>query len=328
MYHRISIWPWVKIHSRSIIRSLWFIGFTLIIAITLYQIYKNWKEISTYAWQLKISYLLAGFLVYSISLVSTASVWTSIIKHLSGIKGYRNHIRLYAATNLAQRLPTLIPYLSARTEAYAALGIGRSVTLTAMGIDIISTLMSMLIIAVVTTPFAYYPLSNIQIAWVTFFVVIPMTIFVIKPRWFISLINWCLIHLRRSPIQVDISTKQMGIWISSYVLISIIGGICSFILINSIFPVPVFKLLLVVNAFVVAGIAGWLGQFFFFMPSLLFRQLVAAYLLSFFLPWPVAVAAAILSRLMIQVYELICVGIIQLTATSSHKSTLLSRLRK
>ncbi len=64
-----------------------------------------------------------------------------------------------------------------------------------------------------------------------------------------------------------------------------------------------------VNISAVSGIAGWLGQALFFVPTPAVRQLTMVYLLSLRFPMPWAVALALFFRISVMVFELVWAGL-------------------
>jgi hypothetical protein len=297
-------WSWANARSRQIKIIL---GIFLILAVLVssgYQILVNWQEVRSYPWKWDVKFLFLGFGVYSINLLLTASIWALIMRRLSGIKSFFTHIGLYSLTNLAQRLPTLIPYISARTEAYAARDVPRSTTLTAMSLEVIVTITGALVVAIATLPFGL-PGSLGHYSMLIWFLLIPFIVFVIRPDWLFVGLNKIFVLFKHSPLQVRVNKSDTLLWVGLFAIIWLIGGLFYFILANSIYPVVLGNLLMIVNIFAISGIVGWAGQFLFFVPNLAARQVAAAYLLSFFMPWLVAVAVVLVVRLSVLIFELI-----------------------
>jgi hypothetical protein len=301
---RQTAWPWVRVHARQINRIISFILLMAVLASIGYQILANWQQVRSYSWKWDVKFLLLGFGVYSVSLLLTASIWALIICRLSGIQSLLTHIGLYSLTNLAQRLPTPIPYISVRTEAYARRGVPRATTLTAMSLEVIVTVAGALVVAVATLPFGFQENLRRYDAPI-WLLLIPLLVFVIRPDWFFAALNRMFLLLKRSPIQVRVKTLDILTWVSLFAAVWLNGGVLYYFLANSIYPVAPDKLLAIVNVFAVSGIVGWVGQFLFFIPNLAARQVAAAYLLGFFMPLPVAIAVALLTRLCIMAFELV-----------------------
>lgn len=155
-----------------------------------YNIYKNWQEIQKYPWQFDYRYLLAGFVLYTINLFGTGWIWGAIITRLSGLKGFLLHIRWYCLTNLAQRLPTPIPFIGARSEVYSSLGVPRPLTIAGMSLEITITIVSALFVSIITLPYAIREITQLfGIYWFWVFL-IPMLLVIIKPKLLFKLLGW------------------------------------------------------------------------------------------------------------------------------------------
>jgi len=270
----------------------------------LYSIVVHWHEIGTYRWQLHPVNLLMGLGIYSVSLLMTATIWAAIIGRFSRTQSMLTHIRLWSVTNLAQRLPTPIPYVGARTEAYAGQGVSRADTLTAMSLELVVTLLAGVLVAVLTLPFGPYMAVLAQYSLLLWLVLVPLILFVIRPDMLVGIFNLILVWLKRAPIRAIIRRSEVLAWVSVCVVIWLNGGALYYVLAASIYPLTSDDVLRMINVFAVSGVLGWIGQILFFVPNFALRQIAAAYLLSFFVPWPVAVAISILTRLCVMVFEL------------------------
>jgi uncharacterized membrane protein YbhN (UPF0104 family) len=299
-----SIWSWIRDHSKSISRIVWGGLLVIVIGIVAIQIKLSWNEIRTYPWHWNTTYIILGLGAYSVSLLTTASIWSQIIHRLSNSNNWLDNIGLYCLTNLAQRLPTPLPFLGARTEAYAARGIPRMTTLTAMSLEIAVTIVGALVAALITLPFGFPDALN-QFNFLIWILIVPLMVFVIRPNWLIQAINLALQRLNKPKITIIVQTKDVILWVGLFVLVWMNGGLIYYLLANSIYPVGPDDLLAMINVFAISGVVGWLGQLLFFLPSVTLRQVAVAYLLSFFVPLSVAVAVALLTRLCVMIFELL-----------------------
>ena len=294
-----------KLHQKKLKQLAGIIILIGLLAFLAYNIFKNWNEIRKYPWQFDYHYLLAGFVLYTINLFATGAIWGAIITRLSGIKGFLLHIRWYCITNLAQRLPTPIPFVGARAEVYASLGVPRPLTLTGMSLEITITVVGALLVSIVTLPFAIAEITQLLGNYWLWLFLIPILLIIIKPKWLFKMLGWIFNRFNLAFSPPEIRSMDMFIWTGLFAVIWIVGGILYYLLANSIYPVPLNEMLGMINVFAISGVIGWLGQLFFFIPLVTVRQVAVAYLLSFFMPWPVAVGMALLTRLAVMIYEFI-----------------------
>jgi hypothetical protein len=297
-------WVIDRLSTKKVQRTIGIIILAGLMVFLIYQILKSWQEIKTYPWQLDFKYIIIGFFVYSVSLFSTGGIWASIMARTSNIRHYLLHVRLYCLTNLAQRLPTPLPYIGARAETYAQLGVPRTTTIASMSLEVVITIVGAVSTAIITLPFSVDKSKQTGAFWV-WAAMIPLLVFIIKPKWLFAGIEFVLKRFKKEFPYPSITWKHMVAWSLASTAIWFLGGMLYFLLAKSVYPLPVNSLLEMINVFALSGVVGWVGQLFFFVPLVTVRQLTTAYLLSLFLPWPVAVAVALLTRLVVMVYELL-----------------------
>lgn len=306
-------WRWMRAHARPLTRAVWAVSLLTVLAIMGYQIAQNWREIRSYPWQLHPGYILLGFCVYSVSVLVSALVWASIMRRLTSVQARLEHVRLYCLTNLANRLPTPLPFIGARTEAYAALGVPRSATLTAMVLETTTLILGGVLAAFLTLPFGIYRVISNQINLALFaLVLVPLAVLVLRPGLLMWLLNTALVRLKRAPLPQVVRARDTLGWSGLCVLIWVNSGLLYYCLANSIYVLEPAHILVMINIFAISGVIGRLAQFLFFIPNLALRQLVTASLLSLVIPWPVAIALVILVRLCVMVFELIWASVLNL----------------
>lgn len=297
---------WGHVHAKTLKSVIWIVFSVCVLGALTYYFVRDWQRIRTYPWQLHWVNVVSGFGIYSVSIMLTALVWSLIMYRISHIRSLGLHIHLFCLTNLAQRLPTPFPYVGARTEAYAAKGVARSATLLGMTIERVVTLLGALAVAVLTLPFgSYYIVLSRFSPFILSLGVIPLALLAIRPAWLLTVVNFVLVRFKRAPLQAEIYARDMLLWMGLFIVTWLNGGLLYYFLGTSVYSMSPGDLLFIIHVFALSGIAGQLGQILFFLPNLAVRQLVIAYLLSFRVPWHVAVVIALLTRLCVMVFELI-----------------------
>lgn len=280
------------------------IGLLLIFLVLGYQVYKNWNEIKTYNWRIDPLFIFYGFGLYSINLLATASTWSLIIGKVGQFPNTITNLRYYSLTNLAMRLPTPLPYIGARVEAYSAKGVSRLATLAAMGIELTVSVLAAGFLLILLLPFETYDIIHKinNLGWIL--LLVPFVVFIVRPNWLFFLLNKAFVFFHKAPIQADVTWKNMLTWTVSYLFLWMNAGLWYLFIANSIYPVEPKNLAFFIFAVALSGIIGWLSQILFFIPNLALRQIALAYLLSFVLPWSVAVAIVLIIRGFGIVFEL------------------------
>lgn len=303
-----NIWRRIKSNPVRFSQLVWWILVILASAFIVYKTVKEWQQLQGVLWRLDWHCLLVSFGVYSVSILLTASCWALIMGHFSGIRTFWAHVSTFCLTNLAQRLPTPFPYLSARTEAYAAYGISRKTTLAAMAVEIIVTLFSAAIVALATFAFGV-PLYAKAIKYIVYVMLVSLFFPALFPQKFLRIANRALIYLNRSPLPILLNGRQTLGWVGIFIIIWLNSGVLYYYLISSVSVVPEGLLPFLINVSALSGIAGWLGQVLFFIPTPAVRQLTMVYLLSLRFPMPLAVVFALFFRASVMVFELVWAGL-------------------
>ena len=144
---------------------------------------------------------------------------------------------------------------------------------------------------------------NYSVVWVLA-LLIPAGIVAFKPALLIRGFNLVLSKLRRPVIEVEIRRADMFRWLPVATLMSLVGGLMLFVVIGSVYVVPVSALPAVINSFAIAWLVGSAADFLFFLPNAAIRQLTLAYLLTSCLPLPVAIGGTLLFRVTVLGFEM------------------------
>jgi len=276
---------------------------SLLLGVIAYQVLRDWQKIRDYPWRLNWANILEAFFLYTISLALTALVWALIMRGLSGTGSLFTHLRLYCLSNPARRLPTPVWYIGVRAVAYQELEVPRTITVTASIIEMVVTNLGALTTALVTLSFGLFAQKLPRIGW-ALVVLFPLAVLMLKPALLIDLVNLGLRKLKRTKIVAQIRRVDMLRWVGIFVLIFLNGGVLLYIAVSTIYPLPPRMLPAMINAFSISWLASWLGQMLFFLPNTAIRQVTLAYLLSFYMPWPVAIASTLLLRIAVIMFEM------------------------
>jgi hypothetical protein len=271
-----------------------------LVAVLVYQVIRDWNSIRGYPWRLNWLLFASAFLLYTANLALTAYVWKSIMEALSGVTSYWTHLRFMVLSIPARRLPSPVWYMGVRAASYQPLGVSHSTTVSAALVETMVTNIGALIVVLVSLGLAT---PNYSVVWVLA-LLIPAGIVTFKPALLIRGINFVLSKLRRPVIQAELRRTDMLHWLPVATLMFLVGGFMLFVLIDSVYLVPVSALPTMINAFAVAWLVGSAADFLFFIPNAAIRQLTLAYLLTACLPLPVAIGGTLLLRVSVLGFEM------------------------
>jgi hypothetical protein len=268
-----------------------------------YQLYTGWSTISQYDWRFRWTNILGLFPLHALSLALTVVVWTFIMRRLAGTGSWWTHLRLYCLSGPARRLPTPVWYMGVRAVAYQELDTPRKATIVASLVEMMVTNMGALLVALASfrSSLLIEELSQVR---VELLLLVPLVILMLRPMLLIRLVNVVLRRLNRDEITARIGSGDMLRWVGLFVVVFLNGGLILHVAVNSIYSLPLDRLPAMINAFSVSWLMGWLAQVLLFLPNSAVRQLSLAYLLSFYMPWPVAIACTVLRTVAVLLFEL------------------------
>jgi hypothetical protein len=275
----------------------------LVLAIIGYEFARHWGEIKNYPWRLNYVSLSLTFVAYTGVLWLALLCWRSIMIQLSGYKPLHVHFRIYFMTTVAKRLPTPIWYTGARIFGYEGIGVAKSVTAMAIGLEIMVHVFSGLALGLIFSAVGPFWSVIRESPWVSV-VALPFIVLMLRPAWLIKLANWGLRRVRQAEISVVFGFRNVAVWCLYYFGVWTCGAGMIFLITNSIYPVSWQQFPAMLDAWAISGVVGMLGQVTFLtLAGFGVRQAMLAYLLSYSIPWPVAIAVALLSRLLVPIYE-------------------------
>lgn len=265
-----------------------------------YGILHNWHEIAQYEWRPDYASLLFSFVAYSVGLVFAIMCWDSVINRLGGNSSLSKNIKFYCYTNLAKRLPTPIWYVAARVYVYDREGIAKHVTSTAVLIETVVMIFSGILVYLVSLPFSPNASPLAGNLWVLLLLIF-LAVIMARPSWLGVGLNFLLTKLGRDKLSIVITPGDMLRWSALFSLAWILGGFLIYFLANGIYPLASTHLPAMINIWAMSGIA---GQVALFMPAGAgVKEATLAYLLSHYMPLPVAIVISLLSRLWLMIID-------------------------
>lgn len=266
----------------------------------------NWQELLSYEWEIKPAYLLASFLAYLASLLLGAVAWHRIVWSMDQAVTQRQGVKFFLQSNLAKRLPGLIWYALGRLYLYEREGVTKAVISVALTFELVTMIVGG-IVAYLSTSWAGAAAAQALQQW---WLLIPLAVLVFIMVWPKSLYgaaNWILIRrghqaLHRQANRGDLilwSLLQTGAWLA--------GGTFIFFLAAGVYPD-------LDRSSFVAVINSWAGSGLVALAALIvpiglgLKEVSLAYLLSVFIPWPVAVLISLLGRICSIIGD--CVGLL------------------
>lgn len=145
-----------------------------------------------------------------------------------------------------------------------------------------------------------------------FVIVLPLFAIFLHPWPFLKILNPVLSRLGRMPVNISLSFRKMLILTVYYSIYWMVTGSAFYLFVHSFYPLELYYLPVLTGIYAVSFAAGYLA---FFTPAGLgVREGSLSILLSLFIPLPVAIGIALLSRLWMFGVEMFILSIFLINA--------------
>ncbi|MBI2953466.1 MAG: flippase-like domain-containing protein [Chloroflexi bacterium] len=256
----------------------------------------SWEQAAVVEWKINWLSLALACVVYFSGLGVSAFGWHLISSDLALGKSFRTNARIYALSNAARRLPGGIWGIGSRIYLYRLEGFSELVTSLAIAVEAAVVALSVLIAMLMLVPFAPLPemVRSHVIALAAVGVVLVVCLHPRVLRWALNRLTSFFSKQQESSANT-IATWRVLLWVGTYVIAWGIGGVLTYLVLRSLYPVPVAMLPAVMGAWFVTGA---ISLVVYVAPSGFgITELSLVAILSNWVPLPVATAAALAMRL-------------------------------
>src|SRR5437764_14074001 len=118
----------------------------IILALFIYQVKKNWAELTAYTFQLNPLFLALAFLGFMLQELSYGLHWQTILIRLGSRLGLRLCLRIYLASEFVRYIPGNVWHILTRILWVGKYGVSRPVAFASMAIELITKLAAGLLV--------------------------------------------------------------------------------------------------------------------------------------------------------------------------------------
>lgn len=264
----------------------------------IYRVYANWDAFRAYDWQIRYEYLLPSFLLYLVQLVVIVWGWKSIMDSLAPVLPFRDHIKIYAYTNMLRRIPAGTVWMVAgRMYAYK----GQSVPARASALGSFLEFMVVILTGLPLAALAAVGLLLISPALgiVLAIVAASLALVALHP----ALLNRLFRLVRHEDLPVQLRYRTTLKWAAIYGLVWLLSGMGLFLIARLFGDVPLGTLPVIIGVWVLSSLVAY---FMMLSPSGLgIKEMSLTLLLGLFLPEPLPLLIALAIRLLWTVYDIL-----------------------
>jgi glycosyltransferase 2 family protein len=291
----------------------------VILALFLYQVNKNWSELTAHTFQWNAWLLALAFLGFMLQELSYGLIWRAILARLGSRLGLRVCLRVYLASEFVRYIPGNIWHVLTRILWVGKYGVSRPVAFASMAIELITKLAAGLLVFSVSLLFwrdygAIGLLLHGSLVDILGVASIVALLIGLHPRVLNGALNKALRLLKREPVQLTLRYSDILLITLAWCASWFVAGCAFYILVLALWPgTPLVALPICIGIYALAWDIGFVS---FITPSGLgVREAAIVGLFALALPLPAGLATimALLSRFVSTIAEVVCVSIAYLS---------------
>jgi uncharacterized membrane protein YbhN (UPF0104 family) len=291
----------------------------LILALFVYQVKKNWADLTVYTFQLNPWLLALAFFGFMLQELSYGLIWRAVLARLDSHLGLRTCLRIYLASEFVRYIPGNVWHILTRILWVSRYGVSRPVAFASMAIELITKLAAGILVFSVSLLFwqdfgkigSLLHGSLLDILGIASIIALFIGL---HPRILNGVINWALRRMKREPVQLTLRYSDILVITLAWCVSWIVAGTAFYVLLLALWPVaPLVAWPICIGIYAIAWDIGFVS---FITPSGLgIREaaIVALFALAFPLPTGLASIMALISRLVSTLAEAVCVSIAYLS---------------
>lgn len=291
----------------------------IILALFVYQVKKNWADLTAYTFQLNPWLLALAFLGFMLQELSYGLIWRAILARLGSHLGIRICLRIYLASEFVRYIPGNVWHVLTRILWVSKYGVSRPVAFASMAIELITKLAAGLLVFSISLLFwqdfgkvsSLLQGSLLDILGIASIIALFIGL---HPRILNGVLNWALRRLKREPIELTLRYSDILFITLAWCASWIVAGTAFYVLLLALWPAaPIVAWPLCIGIYAIAWDIGFVS---FITPSGLgIREAAIVALFALALPLPTGLASimALLSRLVSTIAEAVCVSIAYLS---------------
>lgn len=251
---------------------------------------------------------LGAVLLVGVVLLAEAQIWRTFFQEFEHNFSFASAFQILYISNLAKYLPGRIWQLSSAVYFLYREGVPPEEAAAISLLAQLTTLIAGIVIALPALALwidAFNRGIIVLISGILF--ALGLSIFILFPNWWIAILNRGLKIFKRPSLQLRYPRRLVLKYVLLYLGAWLLLGLAFFLLVLALYPVPWSLLPLVIGAFVLAYVFGYLV---ILVPGGLgVREGILVLTLTLILPLSIATAAALLSRVFFTMVEFLFAGV-------------------
>lgn len=260
---------------------------------------RDWHKIPWHEVRLNVPLLVSAFLVMFVWMLVYGLTWKVLLAGMGERISLFNSVSILAISQIGKYIPGKLWFTVGRMYLAKKHGVSEAKTAVSTAMELALSLLGAVILfgfAVTLIPRGMVP-SRVYLS----FVLVPFCVVAVYPPILNRVAGFILKRLHQPVFEVRMTFLRLLTVLGLFVLMWIIQGIGCFLLIRSFYPLDLSRLPMVAGAFALSWILGFIVLI---SPAGLgVREGIFTFALRLVMPEPVAIIAALLSRIWITVSE-------------------------
>src|SRR5437773_6507260 len=213
----------------------------IILALFIYQVKKNWAELTAYTFQLNPWLLALAFLGFMLQELSYGLIWQTILIRLGSNFGLRTCLRIYLASEFVRYIPGNVWHVLTRILWVGRYGVSRPIAFASMTVELITKLAAGAIIFALSLFFwgstgAISSLLNGSLIIALGGAAFIALLIILHPRILSNLLNFALRLLKREPVALTLRYSDILLVTLMWCVSWLVAGSAFFFLVVALWP--------------------------------------------------------------------------------------------
>ncbi len=192
-------------------------------------LWSQWGELRTYPWRLRPLWLPPAAALLFVSWALEIVIWRRLLRLLGGSITFGYGFRIWFVSAIMRYIPGNVWQPLGMTVLCYQQGVRPEATVASIALYQVVNLLSVALIAAV-----YFPLTGnlgllqqvvrLPLAQLITLIALPVLLFLARPQWLIRILNWGLRLIKRRPLAVTLSSRELLIAVSLEIVVWLLLG--------------------------------------------------------------------------------------------------------
>lgn len=280
---------------KKILRWVW-VGLSgLVFAFMAFVVWRSRETLVEALQTARYGYFFWTFIAYAFSIGAVAVGWHLVMHNLGQQSDLLVNIKIYVYTLAARRVPGTLWYIAGRAVLYKRLGISGRFSALASAIEVVLSIVSGLMVG---APALFLQMGTSAVNIIIFLLVELVGLCLLHPK----VLCWLLARFGHQVEPGHLTILQVLSWLGAYAAMWVGGGLMTCTVVLALYPLELSQFPWTISLWALTGAISFVA---FLLPNNLgLSEITLAFLLGRIIPLPIAIATAILLRVLTTLFDI------------------------